>query len=274
MKILNFRNTSALFLLLFSLFTVCRIFIRPVEHPFLSGLYNIPWLIYPGLLLIYIGVSVSMAFFPVSGFHYRDVKSHGDRTEKSLTLTFDDGPDTETTPLILDILRKYNIKATFFIIGRKIAGNDGILKRMLAEGHVIGNHSWSHTNLWDFYSSGRMADDIEKNIRETERITGKTMKLFRPPYGVINPMVARAIRKTAVEVVTWSFRSFDTVAGDPSSLLAKTINKSRPGDIMLFHDSLVLTAGILEKIIVTLQERGFSFISLEEMLKLKAYGNC
>jgi len=214
-----------------------------------------------------------MAFFPASGY-YHAVLSHGDRNSKFLTLTFDDGPDPETTPLFLDILKKYNIKAAFFIIGNKIHGKDEILKRMLAEGHIIGNHSWSHTNFWDFYSSGKMAEDIVKNVVETEKITGKTIRLFRPPYGVINPMVAAAIRKTSVEAVTWSFRSFDTAARDPESLLARTIKKSKPGDIMLFHDSSMLTAGILEKIIVSLQERGFSFIPLENMLKLQAYEHC
>ncbi len=220
------------------------------------------------------GINAGMAFLPASGYYYGGVITHGNRGKNSLSLTFDDGPDAINTPLILDILKKHNIKATFFIIGKNIAGNEELLERMHAEGHVLGNHTWSHTNLWDLYSSGRMADDILENIRETERITRKRMKFFRPPYGVINPMVAKAIRKTGVTVVAWSFRSFDTSCGDPGLLLDKTMKKTRPGDVMLFHDRMGLTAGILEKIIVSLQERGFGFIPLEEMLKLQAYENC
>ncbi|MCX6285743.1 MAG: polysaccharide deacetylase family protein [Bacteroidetes bacterium] len=232
-----------------------------------------PWLFYLVLVSVYLGVSVGMAFVPSSGFHYSEVYSNGKTEKKILSLTFDDGPDAETTPQILDILAKFEIKAAFFIIGRKISGNEEILKKLAAESHIIGNHSWSHSYLWDLYSSLRMADDIERNILETERITGKRMKFFRPPYGVINPMVAKAIHKTGVKVVAWSFRSFDTTATNPSSLLNKAITKTKPGDIMLFHDSSVLTAGILEKIIVSLQERGFSFIPLDEILKLQAYEN-
>jgi len=232
-----------------------------------------PWLFYLGLVSVYLGLSVGLAFFPSSGFHYNEVSSHGETDKKAITLTFDDGPDSENTPQILDILAKFRIKAAFFVIGKKIKGNEEILKKMANEGHIIGNHTWSHTYLWDFYSPGRMADEIERNIMETERITGKRMKFFRPPYGVINPMVAKAIRKTGVRVVAWSFRSFDTAATNPASLYDKTLCKTKPGDIMLFHDSPVLTAGILEKIIVSLQERGFNFIPLDEMLNLQAYEN-
>ena len=121
MKILNFNNTSILFLLLFALFMVC----------------NIPWFVYPGLLLLYLGFTVSMAFFPASGFHYSKVKTHGDRAGKFLTLTFDDGPDAVITPKVLDLLGKHNITAAFFIIGMKVNGNEGILKRMVDEGRVL-----------------------------------------------------------------------------------------------------------------------------------------
>jgi len=232
-----------------------------------------PRVFYFGLITVYLAITVSMAFFSSSGFHYHEVFSHGDRGKPLLALTFDDGPDSETTPKVLRILRKYNVRAAFFIIGKKISGNEDLLRCIVDAGHLIGNHSWSHSVLWDFYPSGRLADDITRNINETEKITGLRMKLFRPPYGVINPMVAKAITNTKVKVVGWSFRSFDTTAGSPESLLSKTISKTRPGDILLFHDSSKLTAGILEKIIVSLQERGFGFIPLDELLKLQAYEN-
>ncbi len=257
-----------------STFTACRIFLCPCHTCFISGLCNHPWLFYTLLITFYLGISVGMAFFPASGFHYREVYSRGKTDKKLLSLTFDDGPDPVNTPGILDVLGRFKVKAAFFIIGRKTAGNEGILRRIAGEGHLIGNHSWSHSYLWDLYSSSAMADDIERNIKETERITGKRMRFFRPPYGVINPMVAKAAGKTGVDVVVWSFRSFDTTARDPKALLDKTLRGARPGDIMLFHDSSALTAGILEKIIVSLQERGFNFIPLDEMLTMKAYENC
>ena len=271
MKILNFRNTSRLFLLLFGIFTISRIFICPCGQCFLSAFCNNPIVFYLGLVFVYLGISVGMAFFSSSGFHYSNVLSHGDRSKPLLALTFDDGPDPGSTPIVLDILKKHRIKAAFFIIGKKIAGNEALLQRISDEGHITGNHSWSHSFFWDFYSAGRMAEEIRQNILETKKITGKRMNLFRPPYGVINPMVAKAISKNGVKVVGWSFRSFDTASVSPESLLKKTTAGIRPGDILLFHDSSKLTAGILDKIIVSLQGRGFSFISLDEMFKLQTY---
>ncbi|MCX6281286.1 MAG: polysaccharide deacetylase family protein [Bacteroidetes bacterium] len=271
MKILNFRNTSTLFLLILSLFTACRIFVCPCGTCFLSSLCSMPWLFYTLLISVYLLVSVSMAFFPSSGFHYGNVLSSGNTEKKNLTLTFDDGPEAATTPGILEILKKFKIRAAFFVIGKKIAGNEDLLKKLDSDGHIIGNHSWAHSNLWDFNSSVRIADDLERNIMEVERVTGKRMKLFRPPYGVINPMVAKAIDNTEVTVVAWSLRSFDTTAVNPVTLLDKIVKNAKPGDILLFHDSCALTAGILEKIIVSLQERGYVFIPLDEMLNLQAY---
>ena len=212
-----------------------------------------------------------MAFFPSSGFHYRHVINHGPRNPGLITLSFDDGPDPELPPLILDILEKHKVKAAFFIIGRKIRGNEDIVQRMINDGHIIGNHSWAHTNLWDFYSSKQMIADIDKNIRETEIVTGKRMKLFRPPYGVINPMVARAIRKTGVKVITWSFRSFDTSSRNPVALLKKAQNKVKEGDILLFHDTSGITAEILENLIVTLQGKKYRFVPLDELINTPVY---
>lgn len=228
---------------------------------------------YGPLVVVYLGISVGMAFLPSSGFHYEKVYSHGSREIRQLALTFDDGPDAVFTPQVLGILKKCNVRAAFFIIGNKIKGNEGLLKQAAADGHIIGNHSWSHTKFWDFYPAPVMLKDINRCTQETEKVTGRRMRLFRPPYGVINPMVAKAIRKSGVEVVAWSFRSFDTVSSSPGSILRKTIENTRNGDVLLFHDSTELTAGILEKIIVSLQERGFAFIPLDEMLKLKAYEN-
>lgn len=221
--------------------------------------------------MIFLGISVLMSFFPSSGFHFQEAFSHGDRKASQISITFDDGPNEICTPGILDILAKYQVKAAFFVIGKNIDGNEHLLGRIVSEGHIIGNHSWAHSNFWDFLPSGKMAEDIERcNIR-VETLTGRRMKFFRPPYGVINPMVAKAIQRTGMKAVVWSYRSFDTNARSGERLLERTLGRIRNGDVLLFHDTSRLTLGILEKIIVSLQERGFEFVSPDRLLNMQAY---
>lgn len=271
MKRLNFRNLSAAVILLFSAFTLTSVFICPASAGCIPCYCHTAWAFYACLILIYVSISLTMAFFPSSGFHYPLVYSGGSRKGKAVALSFDDGPDPVLSPGILDVLKKYKVPAGFFLIGKKISGNKALVKRIHEEGHIIGNHSFSHTNLWDFMSSAKMSADIENTVAAIRDVTGKSARYFRPPYGVINPMVNRAVKKTGMFIVTWRFRSFDTTASSSEVLLEKAIRKVKPGDILLFHDSCMLTAEILEKLIVSLQERGLEFVPLDQLINLPAY---
>jgi peptidoglycan-N-acetylglucosamine deacetylase len=270
-KRLNFRNLSAVVIVLLSAFTLTRAFICTACADCIPWYCHTAWAFYVCLILFYLGISVTMAFFPSTGFHYPVVYSGGSRKGKAISLSFDDGPDPVLSPGILDVLKKYNVPAGFFLIGKKIHGNEALVKRIYEEGHIIGNHSFSHTNLWDFMSSVKMAAEIENTVSAARAVTGKTIRYFRPPYGVINPMVAKAVKETGMEMVTWRFRSFDTTASSAEALLGKALKKVRPGDILLFHDSCSLTAEILEKLIVSLQAGGLEFVPLDELINQPAY---
>jgi peptidoglycan-N-acetylglucosamine deacetylase len=258
-------------ILLFSAFTLTRVFICPACGDCITCYCHSAWVFYTCLILVYLGISVTMAFFPSSGFHYPLVYSGGSRKGKAVSLSFDDGPDPVLSPVILDVLKKHKVPAGFFLIGKKIVGNEALVKRIHEEGHIIGNHSFSHSNLWDFMSSEKMAADIEKTVSAIRDVTGKSARYFRPPYGVINPMVNKAVKKTGMFIVTWRFRSFDTTASSSDVLLKKTLKKVQAGDILLFHDSCKLTAEILEKLIVSLHERGLEFVPLDQLINLPAY---
>jgi peptidoglycan/xylan/chitin deacetylase (PgdA/CDA1 family) len=218
--------------------------------------------------------SVAMSFFPNSGFHLEKVSSHRDRNSKKIMLSFDDGPHPQYSEKILDVLREHKISAVFFIIGKHVPGNEQILHRMIREGHVIANHSHTHSVLWDLWPTARMSEDIEKCSEIIHSVTGLRPAWFRPPYGVINPMVAKAVLARGMAAVTWSFRSFDTNTKEENRLVEKTIKGVRGGDILLFHDSLAVTASGLGKIIVSLQKKGFEFAGPEDFLRKKAYADC
>jgi peptidoglycan/xylan/chitin deacetylase (PgdA/CDA1 family) len=179
---------------------------------------------------------------------------------KQVALTFDDGP-AACTEAILDILRKEQVPAAFFVIGKNIAGREHLLQRMVAEGHKIGNHSYEHGFNFDWKSSNAMQLELEQCNDAIRKVTGQQPKLFRPPYGVTNPNLARAVQATGMRSIGWRLRSMDTVARDPEALLKKILLQVRHRDIILLHDSCAITAQILPRLIATLKERGYSFAS-------------
>jgi peptidoglycan/xylan/chitin deacetylase (PgdA/CDA1 family) len=180
---------------------------------------------------------------------------------KEVALTFDDGP-AEHTETVLDILKRENVKATFFVIGKNIANREILLKRMQAEGHSIGNHSFNHGFNFDWQSLAKMQEEIELTNQTIEAVTGTPVALFRPPYGVTNPNLAKALRNSNLKSIGWSLRSMDTVAKDKQQLLNKILTKVKAGDIILLHDRCAVTADILPELIAALKKRGFDFATL------------
>ncbi|MCU0370688.1 MAG: polysaccharide deacetylase family protein, partial [Bacteroidales bacterium] len=135
-----------------------------------------------------------------SGF-YMDVLCKGNTDEKLVALTFDDGPDAIHTLRVLEILEKHQVPATFFIIGSKAEQQEDIIRQIISKGHSLGNHSYSHAFLFDLYRRKKMERDLMKTEEVVMKITGKKPVLFRPPYGVTNPVVARVVKKLGYKAV-------------------------------------------------------------------------
>jgi len=226
-----------------------------------------PWFLYLILLFVYLFISVFLSFFICSGFHMK-VPCHGARNIRSVSLTFDDGPDPVRTPLILDILAEEKVKATFFCKGKNLDGNEEIVRRIVREGHRIGGHSYFHSDWFDFYPARKMIAELSLTDEKIFSITGLRPRLFRPPYGVINPMVKKAVAAMKYEVIGFSNRLWDTTSRPPEKLLARFRKQLRPGDIILLHDTGRHTSGILKKIILHARSDGYSIIPLDEMLNL------
>lgn len=204
---------------------------------------------------------------------YCKVLYKGDRNKKTVALTFDDGPDATLTPAILDILNKESVSAAFFCIGKKASENPGLLARMDNEGHLIGGHSYSHHFLFDLLSSRKMADEMQKSEEIIFKEIKKRIKCFRPPYGVTNPPLARALAEKKYHAIGWSLRTMDTVIRDENRLLDKVKKKLKSGDIILFHDTNERTANILGEFIKFAKNNGFSLERLDHHLGIEAYEN-
>ena len=194
------------------------------------------------------------------------------KVEKVITLTFDDGP-TEFTPRILDILEQNNAKATFFCIGKQIENFPKILIKAHQSGHIIGNHTFHHSPKNGFYSADKIIDEIESTNTLIESLINKKATLFRPPFGVTNPHIAKAINSTKHKVIGWSVRSLDTVIEDENKLFLRIRKQIKPGCIVLMHDTSERTANVLEQLFVFLQEENYKVIPLNDLLKIEAYEN-
>lgn len=175
-------------------------------------------------------------FRPSSGTFYPTL-SRGPRTQPQVALTFDDGPDPEVTPRVLDVLGAHGARATFFMIGKHLERALPIGARAVAEGHELGNHSWAHSYLQNFYSVRTLLTDIERTQSLIQTLTKTTAApLYRAPVGLKSPRLARAAHARSLNVVAWSVHSRDTIDRSPSSVAERVLAKIRPGDIVLMHD--------------------------------------
>jgi peptidoglycan/xylan/chitin deacetylase (PgdA/CDA1 family) len=255
---LNFRNTN----IFFSILLVVLIGI--------DMKYGLPFYIYPLLLIVYSLIVFYGCYYIGSNFFIKVICS-ANTDQKEIAISFDDGPASNYTTEILQLLKQDNIKATFFCIGNRIAGNENIIKKIKEDGHIIGNHSYSHHFWFDIFSSKKMLDDLKKMDLETERVTGMVPKLFRPPYGVTNPNLKKAIIKGNYIPVGWSVRSMDTVIRNEKKLLNKIKRSLKPGAVFLFHDTSKTTVTILPEFIREVKNKGYHIIPLDKLLHLIPY---
>jgi peptidoglycan-N-acetylglucosamine deacetylase len=230
---------------------------------------HIPAGYYLLLIAIYLGISVTASFFVCSGFHMKAI-CRKETEQKVLAITFDDGPHPGNTPAILDVL-KGRASATFFCIGSRIVGNEGLIRRMNEEGHLIGMHSYSHSNWFDFFPARKMEKEFARTEETIQKILMKRPLLFRPPYGVINPMVKKALSSFPYHIIGYSNRSFDTVIREESKIISRILRKLKPGDIILLHDTVPFAPSLLDKLLTKLSEQGFIVLGLDEMLKIRVY---
>jgi peptidoglycan/xylan/chitin deacetylase (PgdA/CDA1 family) len=221
------------------------------------------------LALAYFIILAIGSFFIRFNFYLKSLNK-GDTNQKKIALTFDDGPDPETTPKVLSVLEKHKVKATFFCIGKKINQNEDLLQKADKSGHLLGNHSFSHSASFGFSSPTTMEKELNKTTALIEQTVGKKPMLFRPPFGVTNPTLARVLHKTGLISVGWSLRSFDTIKhGD--KVLRKLKRQLKAGDVVLLHDNRKDTPEILASFLPWLSEKHFEVVGLDELFNLKAY---
>lgn len=183
---------------------------------------------------------------------------------RCVALTFDDGPDPVYTPKLLDLLWEKGVKATFFVIGKRADQYPEIMRRVWAEGHLVGNHTWSHNPLFCFLTPRRLRAEIERGTESIRRSCGSSPRFFRSPVGLRHLLLSAYLENAGLEYISWSIRTLDTFSDDSSVLARRILNRTAGGDIILLHDHLPRgTDAMLEalpRVIDELRKRGFEFV--------------
>jgi peptidoglycan/xylan/chitin deacetylase (PgdA/CDA1 family) len=182
--------------------------------------------------------------------------------DKKIYLTFDDGPIPEVTEWVLDLLKSEDIKATFFCIGDNIKKHPEVYKRILADGHQTGNHTFNHLNGWKTNTKSYL-ENFKLSETEHSKLNTEHSFLFRPPYGKIKPSQSKAIRQLGYKIIMWDVLSYDfdsTISVE--KCLENVISNTEQGSIIVFHDSLKAEKNLkyaLPKAIQILKNKGFVF---------------
>ncbi|PIC87357.1 1,4-beta-xylanase [Sporosarcina sp. P20a] len=189
------------------------------------------------------------------------VATEDNKKEKTIALTFDDGPDPNYTVRILETLEKYNAKATFFMLGNRVHSYPSIAKKVAEAGHEIGNHSWNHPSLTGV-TDVALQSEVKGTSDIIEAITGQPATVFRPPYGAVDDRVRES---TKLPVVLWNVDTLDWEHHDPELLLEHVMEATRAGSIILMHDIHKSTADGLDAVLENLQSQGYKFVTVSEM---------
>ena len=194
--------------------------------------------------------------------------THGSRDRRAIALTFDDGPNPERTPALLDALAELGVPATFFVVGSAAHAHPDLLARIAREGHDIGNHTYSHRYL-PLARSRSVAAELAAADSAIRAATGRTPTLARPPYGGRSPWNVRACRRAGKSLVLWDVNSFDWKGAPADDVARRVLERARPGSIVLMHDGgrdHTHTVDAVRMLVPALRERGYDLVTVSAMV--------
>ena len=227
-----------------------------------------------GLLALLVAVLALIAWgsFHIQANFFLNAIHRGNASNKQIALTFDDGPHPIHTLEVLKLLEQYNAKATFFCIGKNVIKHPDVLRQIHNAGHIIGNHSYTHSATIDFHGETSWLNELRQTDATIKQAIGRAPRFFRPPYGVTTPHLANAIRKSGHDVIGWRIRPYDTLKRRSPTRIARTLlHQAKPGSIILLHDTHDRITLVLEQLLPELRQRGYSLVTVAELIDKNAY---
>jgi peptidoglycan-N-acetylglucosamine deacetylase len=208
------------------------------------------------------GLSVAAQTFGI----YTHAQIHG----PYLAMTFDDGPSAEYTPRLLALLKARHLKATFFLIGQNVQAHPDLVRRIIAEGHEVGNHTWDHPQLSKL-SDERATDEIEKTQDAIRAACGVTPVLLRPPYGALNkPEHVWIPGRLKLNVIYWSVDTQDWKRPGAATITQRVLEGARPGAIILQHDIHGQTIDAMAAALDGLVAKGYHLVTISELIAMES----
>jgi peptidoglycan-N-acetylglucosamine deacetylase len=196
---------------------------------------------------------------------------------KPIALTFDDGPWPNVTSEVLNTLKKQNVKATFFVVGKQVQRYPQLVKQVVAEGHAIGNHTWNHQ--YHHFDSAAASREIDNTSSLVYKLTGVKISLFRPPAGILSNGLVNYAHREKYAVVMWSVDSRDWSprhAASQQAWINSMLKDAKPGGIILLHDGggdRARTVKALPQLITALKKRGYQFVTVPQLLEMGDKGS-
>lgn len=250
--------------------SVCfLVLIGMISFHFIS--FPIPFYYYILLFLVWLILTIIGSFNILLNYFLKAHSSNKSIKSNEIAITFDDGPHPKFTPKVLELLKKHNAKATFFLIGKNAKQYPEIVKKIIEDGHTIGNHTFNHSTNFGFLNTKQVIDELNQTDTIIASITNKKLHLFRPPFGVTNPSIAKAVKRTEHQVIGWNNRSLDTKLKQESKIFNRITRKLQKGDIILLHDTTQRTINVLEQLLQFTEKQNYTSVTVDRLLNLKAY---
>ena len=231
----------------------------------------IPWWAYALVVLFWFVITAFGSFFVGWDYHLKSLHGNKRIAGNWVSITFDDGPHPKFTPRALNLLKEHGAKATFFCIGQQIENHPDIVRLILADGHSIGNHTYSHSKAFGFFRSEKVKNELAKTQSIVKELTGLEMNLYRPAFGVTNPQIGKAVKSLGLYSIGWSVRSLDTTPRSEKMILNRITSQVVKGDIILLHDTSEKTIAVLERLLVFMREENLRSVTVGQLLEIEAY---
>ncbi|MFH6602751.1 polysaccharide deacetylase family protein [Maribacter algicola] len=237
----------------------------------LNFVITVPYSTYAAVLFIWLSLTVLGSFFVQWNYHLKSYHSNKAINENWVSITFDDGPNREITPKILEILKKNGAKATFFCVGKYMEKYPDLTNRIIEEGHTLGNHTYSHPEAFGFFGTSKVVEELRKTKSLIKELTDSDTNLYRPAFGVTNPNIEKAVKQLELKPIGWNVRSLDTTSRPVKTVLRRITSKVSKGDIILLHDTSEKTIKVLERLLVFLQEKNLRSVTVEQLLDIDSH---